>query len=412
MTFARYAARRHLHPPAAHQDGDLRTALGLALGPAVALGFARFAYALLLPPMRSDLGWSFSVAGAMNTANAVGYLVGALVAAWAARRFGSRRVFLTGVAVTALALGLSATSGDLIVLLALRVLAGAAGSVSFAVGGGLAAQLSSRHSPSRAAVLLGVYFAGGGVGIVASGLVIPAVLASTPSDVGWRASWLLLGVLSILALAATIAAVRRVDEPPRARRVRGRGPIRALTPLIAAYLLFGAGYISYMTFIVAFLASEGANPGSIASFWVVLGAAAIAAPFVWAPVLARLRGGRGPVGVLLVLVVGALLPLLFAAPWAGFGSAILFGGSFLTVVTAVAAVARASLHPRHWTPAIAALTVAFALGQCIGPILAGVLSDGPDGVRAGLAVSVGILVLSMIVALGQQSRVPSEGICP
>ena len=61
------------------------------MGPAVALGFGRFAYALLLPPMRADLGWSFAQAGALNTANAAGYLIGALVAApsesgWATRR--------------------------------------------------------------------------------------------------------------------------------------------------------------------------------------------------------------------------------------------------------------------------------------------------------------------------------------
>ena len=50
--------------------------VGLAMGPAVALGLGRFAYALLLPSMRADLGWSFADAGALNTANAAGYLLG------------------------------------------------------------------------------------------------------------------------------------------------------------------------------------------------------------------------------------------------------------------------------------------------------------------------------------------------
>jgi hypothetical protein len=36
----------------------LGTALVLALGAAVSLGLARFSYALLLPAMRADLGWS------------------------------------------------------------------------------------------------------------------------------------------------------------------------------------------------------------------------------------------------------------------------------------------------------------------------------------------------------------------
>ena len=46
---------------------------------AVSLGMTRFAYALLLPPMRDDLSWTYTIAGSMNTFNAVGYLIGALI---------------------------------------------------------------------------------------------------------------------------------------------------------------------------------------------------------------------------------------------------------------------------------------------------------------------------------------------
>ena len=84
------------------------------------------------------------------------------------------------------------------------------------------------------------------------------------------------------------------------------------------------------------------------------------------------------------------------------GSALLFGGSFLSVVTAVTAVARRSLQPHHWTPAIAGLTAAFAVGQCLGPVLAGVLSDGPAGLSVGLALSVGVLLAGAVVALTQR----------
>ena len=77
--------------------------LGLAMGPAVALGLGRFAYALLLPPMRADLGWNFAQAGAMNTANAAGYLIGAIVAAPFGRRMGDKRVFAVSLVLTALA---------------------------------------------------------------------------------------------------------------------------------------------------------------------------------------------------------------------------------------------------------------------------------------------------------------------
>ena len=87
---------------------DLLIVVGLAASPLVALGCSRFAYALLLPAMRSELGWSFTTAGLMNTLNAVGYLVGALGTAWAAAKLGQRTAFVGSLAVTVLALAATA----------------------------------------------------------------------------------------------------------------------------------------------------------------------------------------------------------------------------------------------------------------------------------------------------------------
>ena len=72
------------------------TALALALGAAISLGLARFSYALLLPPMRAELGWSYFTAGAMNTVNAMGYLVGALLLPRALAKLDARTIFLAG----------------------------------------------------------------------------------------------------------------------------------------------------------------------------------------------------------------------------------------------------------------------------------------------------------------------------
>ncbi len=79
-------------------------------------------------------------------------------------------------------------------------------------------------------------------------------------------------------------------------------------------------------------------------------------------------------------------------------SAILFGGSFLTVAAGMTSFARRAFKAHAWTAAIALLTADFGIGQCVGPILNGVLSDGPSGVRGGLWLSMGILAVASIVA--------------
>ena len=68
------STRLSLDPGPDRTRSLLGLALALSLGAAVSLGITRFAYGLLLPAMRADLGWSYTLAGAMNTVNALGYL--------------------------------------------------------------------------------------------------------------------------------------------------------------------------------------------------------------------------------------------------------------------------------------------------------------------------------------------------
>lgn len=380
------------------------TAVGLALGPAVALGLARFAYGLLLPAMRADLSWSFAQAGTMNTANAVGYLLGAIVATPVARRAGAREAFFGSLAITAAALLASAVSGVFAVLLALRLVAGVAGAVTFIVGATLVAGVAGEGSLRRTAMVLGVYVAGGGLGVAVSGLIVPALLEATGDD-GWRWGWIALAGLAAVATLAALPAGRRAPHPTRQPSgAAARWRARPVAVTMVAYGLFGAGYIAYVTFVVAFLKAQGAGPAQVSGFWVTLGLAGIASAFIWGPVLGRFAGGAGIGLATGVVALGALLPLLSASTPMFFASAALFGGSFLSVPTAVTAFVRRAHAPHQWTIAIAALTVAFALGQCAGPVLAGVLSDGPSGLRAGLGASVAILAAGALLAFAQPHR--------
>ncbi|MGH9063573.1 MAG: YbfB/YjiJ family MFS transporter [Acidimicrobiales bacterium] len=392
----------------------LLIATGLALGPVVALGLARFAYSLLLPAMRADLHWTFAQAGAMSTANAVGYLAGAAAAGPLIAWRGNRWPYLGGLGLTGLTLLASGASANFEVLLALRLVAGATGAVVFIAGAGLVARLVAGLAPGRAAVLLGSYFAGAGLGIVVSALVVPPVVGLGAGG-SWRSGWVILGGVSLVALAGAAPAALHAPEPTVSpgQGVLGR-PLGRLAPALVAYGLFGAGYIAYVTFIVAFLKAEGRGPGSVTAFWAILGAAAVLGAFAWGPLLGRLRGGRGAAAGLGVVAVGALLPLVLPGPAGDFASAVVFGGAFLSVVTAVIDLARRSLSPAQVGPAIAVLTVAFGIGQSLGPVLAGVLSDGPGGVRAGLVLSVALLGAAVMVALLQPAapapvgRTPSE----
>lgn len=149
----------------------LLIALALSLGAAISLGISRFFYALLLPPMRADLGWSYRL-GLMITANAAGYLIGALLTPLVMRRY-TAQVMLTGGAVlTACFMLLSGLVTAASLLLLQRVLAGIASAFIFVAGGVLAARLGSLY-PQRADFLIGIYYGGTGLCITLSALLVP-----------------------------------------------------------------------------------------------------------------------------------------------------------------------------------------------------------------------------------------------
>jgi predicted MFS family arabinose efflux permease len=370
------------------------TAAALALGAAISLGLARFSYALLLPPMRADLGWSYFTAGAMNTVNAAGYLVGALLLPRALARVDARTLLLAGGFGTALVLAAHGLVRSDAWLYTLRGLAGVCSAATFATGGLLAARLGQAPG-AKPALVLGLYYGGTGLGIIASALIVPPL--------SWPGAWVALAATALLANAVMARGTRSLAAPPAAAFARGQGfRPRDFAFGLLGYLMFGLGYIGYMTFIVTLLREQGVGGAVIVAFYVLLGLAVIASSWLWAGLLQRWRGG-GPLALLnALLAVATLLPVMSSHPVAVFGSGLLFGAVFLSVVASTTAFVRHNLPASAWPSGIAAYTTVFAAGQILGPVFTGWIADGVGGLLRGLAVSAVVLAVGALLAALQR----------
>lgn len=380
------------------QRTPLAPALALALAAAVSLGLARFSYALLLPPMRTELHWSYFTAGAMNTANAAGYLVGALLAPrWFARHDALRVAALGGIATAVLLIAHGFAASDE-ALYALRVLSGVASAATF-VGGGLLAARLSIHAP-HPGLVVGLYYGGAGLGILGATVLVPAL--------PWREAWVALGVASLACTFVTWSVTRR------ARATLDTGPVGHVGTrpgvqwapmgwLLTAYLLFGFGYIGYITFIVTLLHEQGIASRWVDAFYGLLGAGVVASSWLWAGVLQRFRGGQALSLLNGLLAIATLLPVISAQPGVVALSCLLFGCTFLSVVASTTAFVRHNLPAATWAPGIGAFTIVFAVGQILGPSLSGRLADGPGGLRRGFLFSAIVLALAAVIALRQRS---------
>ena len=382
-------------------------ALALSTGAALSLGITRFSYGLLLPAMRADLGWSYTLAGAMNTVNALGYLLGALVTPRLLQHFGASRVLLIGAVLASVFMGLSGFFTATAALLLQRLFAGVASALVFIAGGLLAARLGALQ-PAQGGLLIGLYYGGTGFGIVLSALMVPAVLeVASAQPNGWAWAWwalaLACGAVTALLWWPARALLHLAPSTPAAGARWGGFTWRPFAFALAAYAMFGVGYIGYMTFVIALLREQGASGVAVTVFYALLGVAVLASPRIWAGLLDRHKGGQVLALLNALLGLATLLPALTSAWPVILASGVLFGAVFLSLVASTTALVRHNLPPAAWAAGISAFTIVFAFGQMVGPTIVGWIADGPGGLARGLVFSACALWIGAALAWRQRA---------
>lgn len=389
------------------------TALSLALGSAIALGLARFSYGLLLPVMREDLDWSYLVAGTMNTANALGYFIGALSSPAMMRRMSVHHFFISSAIITGIFLFLSGCTDQTSLLFIYRVIAGIASAWIFVAGGVLISQLGTIHA-NKSGLMLGIFYAGPGLGIVLSSVILPFFNdwgVKISWDHSWQLSWYALGILCLiftLILVKPISSIPAILPKPSGD---SGAPLKSYVPALMGYFMFGVGYIGYMTFVVALLKQLGLSNSTLNIFYATLGFSVMASSRLWAQMLDHFKGGQSLAILNTLLGIASLIPALIAIydiPLSNlillsiFGSGVLFGAVFLSAVASTTAFVKHNMPSSDWVGGITAFTSIFAAGQIIGPTIAGWISDGQGGLARGLLFSGLALLLGGLIATRQK----------
>lgn len=351
------------------QTEAVATALGGLIALAAGLGVGRFVYTPILPPMVEALGLAKSTAGFIASANFLGYLIGALVAATPTLP-GSRRLWLLGaLAASAVTTGLMGLTQSLTLFLILRFLGGAASAFVLILA---SAVVLERLAEAGRAGLSALHFAGVGTGIAISAMLVALLLHAGGS---WQSLWLASGALSLAAALAVAVLLREHGLPTRAAGSQaGAAAARGLGRLIVAYGLFGFGYVITATFLVAIVRGTPTIRALEPVIWVVFGAAAAPSVAFWTRIAKRLGIPTTFALACLAEAAGVLASVVWPSEVGVFLAAILVGGTFmgLTALGLVRARTLVTSDPRR---VLAAMTGAFGLGQIIGPAFAGVVSD-------------------------------------
>lgn len=349
---------------ASHSAKPWPLALGGLVAMASAIGIGRFIYTPILPPMAEGLQLTKGEAGLIASANFLGYLVGALAAAYPRLPGSARAWLLAALAVSAVTTGAMGSADGQILFLGLRLIGGAASAFVLVFASALVLE---RLSLAGRGELSAVHFAGVGMGIVASALLTWGLAAAGG---GWRAMWYGGGAVSlaaVVAVAALVPAAEQSQSPSPARQDRGTA---RLWPLVTAYGLFGFGYVITATFIVAIVRGTPETGAFEPLVWLMVGAAGAPSVGLWS-LLGR-RYGVIPMFALACIVeaVGVAASVLWVSIAGLLLAAAFLGGTFMGI-TALGLIAARDLSAGAARRPVALLTAAFGLGQIVGPVVAG-----------------------------------------
>ena len=260
---------------------------------------------------------------------------------------------------------------------ALRFVAGMAGAGVLVLGSALILEeLSQRDRLGFS----GILYAGAGVGIALSGLVVPALHGMLArEDAAWRAGWLVLGVLAFALVFPCFAWLpgRRAVRQSTARARDGAAPREgkegatdrvaasaalALAQLELAYFLEGVGQIVTGTFLPVIVEDLPGLGGLGVDAWILVGLAAVLYAVLWAGVAARLGAGAALGAAFALQAFGIFLPALSSAWWAAAGSAVRFDSTFTGITALTLPYARLADNAGGFRYALVAASAAVALG--------------------------------------------------
>lgn len=359
----------------------------------VGIGLARFAYTPLVPALIEAQWFSASAVVYLGAANLVGYLIGALVARPLATRWSSPTVLRAMMLLVALAFLACALPLSVLWFFAWRVLSGIAGGTIMVLA---ASTILPHIEPGRRGLASGAIFLGIGVGIAASGSLVPWLLS-----LGLQQTWFGLGLVALVLSLSSWSGWP--DEPARqveTEAVEGRVVSSAALLVFAQYALMAVALVAPMMFLADYVSRGlGAGHHAAALIWSLYGVGAIFGPLLYGLLSDRL-GARPAVRRVLLVQLAALAVLLYCQDLRALAVAALLIGSFPPgiVPLALARVHQLVAGHRQQGALWGRATVSFASFQALAGYGYSALFSASGGHYATLfAVAAGAVVLALLL---------------
>ncbi len=374
----------------------------------LALGVARFAYTPLLPLMQKQAGLGVAAAGWLAAINYAGYLSGALIASRISSLILKDRLYRIGMVLAIVSTLVMGLSTNVVVWALSRYVAGLTSAAAMLLSTGLIMNWLIRHNFRSE---MGIHFAGIGLGIAGCA---GAVMLFTPW-LDWREQWFAFTALGCVLL---VPALRWLPAPDTSglttsgKKLQDKPPSSLyLRVFMAAYFCAGFGYVVSVTFIVAIVNQLPGLDGWGNLVFLAIGIGAAPACINW-DLIARRTGDLNALILAAVLqVLGILLPVLVPGLWSAMLGSLLFGGTFIGMVSLVLSMA-GRYYPTMPAKMMGKMTISYGVAQIIGPAITGMIGAKFGSYNAGLFVAASVMVLGtgLLFVLKAVERRDAQGL--
>lgn len=375
----------------------------------VGVGLTRFAYTPLIPALIAAGWFSPSEAVFLGATNLAGYLAGAVSARRCSLRLGAGTTIRAAMLLAALSFVTCAWPLGVAWFLPWRFLSGLTGGVLMVV----AAPTILAHTPQhRRGRVSGIVFTGVGLGVAASGTLVPLLAGQ-----GLTVVWLTLTAVTLLLTALTWNSWPDDSLPAAVSSAGGHGPARLTLPiglLMIAYACDAVGFVPHTVFWVDYIArglGQGLAVGG--GYWIVFGVGAVTGPLLAGMSAERIGFSRSLILALALKAAAVGMPLAWTNPVALAGSSAMVGaltpGLVALVSGRVAELAGMQGQKQVW----GWMTSGFAVAQAGGAYGMSFLFAQTGSYKLLFILGCSALLLSVVCAVlldGRFRPVPAEGV--
>ncbi len=353
------------------------------------MGVARFSYTPLLPLMQQQAGLGVTEAGVLAAINYAGYLSGALLASLISDLQLKDRLYRIGVVVAVLSTLAMGLTTDVVGWALSRYIAGLSSAAGMLLGTGLVMHWLLRHNLRSE---LGLHFAGIGLGIAGCALAIMAM----SRWLDWQAQWWSLSAVGALLAVPALAWLPRPDTSgvtSTGRKLEDHPPGRTFMVLfMAAYFCAGMGFVISATFIVAIVEHLPGLAGKGTWAFLAIGIGAAPACFNWDLIARRLGDLNALILASVLQIIGMLLPVVEGGLIGAILGALLFGGTFVGMVSLVLTMA-GRYYPTRPAKMMGKMTLSYGVAQIVGPALTGWMAGRWGSYALGLYMAAAVMLV-------------------